>query len=307
MIASTNGARGRSTASAPVAWLWMTVPIAVLALAASLAGIFFDSVYARETENWAAQGVGQDIANLIAFPALLLFAWRAGRGSIRAYLGWLGVLVYSVYNFVIYAFDVRFNALFLVYVAVLGMSIYALIGGLAAIDARRLRGAFGPRTPVRSTAVVLIVIGACSYGLWLAGDLPAIIGGTVPPEVLDADVPTNPVHVLDMAVLLPAVLAAGILLTKRRPWGYLLAPVLLSGLTLIAIGIASLMLVMDARGIPDASVGLGAAFAVIAVVQFALVLRFTRDLDPALRVDDVVAGRSGAIGDEDRSRPVLTP
>jgi len=53
-------------------WLWLSVPIATLAIGASLSGIFVDSVYARETENFAAQGVGQDIANLIAYPILLL-------------------------------------------------------------------------------------------------------------------------------------------------------------------------------------------------------------------------------------------
>ena len=56
-------------------WLWLSVPIATLAIVASLSGIFVDSVYARETENFAAQGVGQDIANLIAYPILLLLAW----------------------------------------------------------------------------------------------------------------------------------------------------------------------------------------------------------------------------------------
>jgi len=96
-------------------WLWLSVPIATLAVVASLSGIFVDSVYARETENFAAQGVGQEIANLIAYPVLLLLAW--GRAEDRcAHLGWAGVLVYSVYSYAIYAFDVRFNGLFLVYV-----------------------------------------------------------------------------------------------------------------------------------------------------------------------------------------------
>ena len=48
-------------------WLWLSVPIATLGIAAGLSGIFVDSVYARETKNFAAQGVGQDIANLIAY------------------------------------------------------------------------------------------------------------------------------------------------------------------------------------------------------------------------------------------------
>ncbi len=195
LVSTTSG--GRAERPAPW-WLWLSVPIATLAIAASFSGIFVGSVYARETENFAAQGVGQDIANLIAYPALLLLAWAASRGSVRAYLGWLGVLVYSVYAYAIYAFDVRFNALFLVYVAVLGLSIYALVGGLAAIDPVRVKEAFGPGTPVRSTWVVLVILGVMFYIQWLSEDLPAILGGKTPQSLLDAGLPTSPVHVLDM-------------------------------------------------------------------------------------------------------------
>ena len=80
-------------------WLWLSLPIAVLAMTGSLIGIVLDDeIYSEETANWAAQSVGQDIANLVAFPVLLLLALLAGRGSMRAYLGWAGVLVYSAYT-----------------------------------------------------------------------------------------------------------------------------------------------------------------------------------------------------------------
>jgi hypothetical protein len=88
-----------------------------------------------------------------AEPDLLV---RPDRGFVVSHAGiangkFHGILVYSVYSYAIYAFDVRFNALFLVYVAVLGLSIYALIGGLTAVDPVRVKAAFGQRVPVRST------------------------------------------------------------------------------------------------------------------------------------------------------------
>lgn len=60
---------------------------------------------------------------------LVASAILAGRGSGRAHLVWLGVLVYLIYSYIIYALSVQFNPLFLVYVALLGCSLYALIGG----------------------------------------------------------------------------------------------------------------------------------------------------------------------------------
>jgi hypothetical protein len=107
---------------------------------------------------------------------------------------------------------VGFNALFLVYVAVLGLSIYSLIGGLTAVDPVRVKAAFGQSVPVRSTWIVLIIVPLMFYIQWLSEDLPAILGGKTPQSLIDAGLPTSPVHVLDMAVLLPATLVS------QTPW-----------------------------------------------------------------------------------------
>jgi hypothetical protein len=48
---------------------------------------------------------------------------------------------------VIYAFHVRFNPLFLVYVALLGLSLYALIGGLATTDFQAVKARFTEKRP----------------------------------------------------------------------------------------------------------------------------------------------------------------
>jgi hypothetical protein len=275
-------------------WLWLSVPIAMLAVGASLSGIFLGSVYAKETENFAAQSVGQDIANLVAYPVLLLMAWAAGRGSVRAYLAWLGVLVFSVYSYAIYSFDVRFNGLFLVYVAVLGLSIYALIGGLAVVDPDRVKAAFGSKAAVRSTWIVLVIVAALFYIQWLSEDVPAILGGKTPQSLLDAGLPTSPVHVLDMAVLLPAVLVTGVLLSKRRAWAFFLAPVLLTALILLALAIVTLMAVLQLRDVSGGSWAIAAVFAVIGLILLAVEFRFSGNLDRNATLGDVLRTPSGA-------------
>src|SRR4051794_13669143 len=133
-------------------WLRLTAPIVVLALASSLTGLLVDRTYANETANWAGQAVGQDIANLVAFPVLVWCAIVAVRGSLRAYLLWLGLLAFSAYSFAIYAFAMHFEPLFLVHVAVFGMSVYALIGGLASLDVKGVKASLSDRAPVRWTA-----------------------------------------------------------------------------------------------------------------------------------------------------------
>lgn len=242
-------------------FLWFSVPIALLAMAASVAGVVSEGTYAGETSNWAAQAVGQDAVNLAVYPVLLLLARAAARGSLGAYLVWLGVLAYTAYSYVIYAGFTHFGPWFLVYVAILGLSGYALIGGLAVLDPTRVRGAFGDRAPARPAGGVLVAFGGLYALLWLSEILPAAISGETPEPVDLVGLPTNPVWVLDLAFVLPAMVAAGLLLWRRRALGYVLAPPLLTfG---VAMGVA-------VQGMFVSMAGRGEDTAVVAVVMMAI-------------------------------------
>jgi hypothetical protein len=274
-------------------WLWLSVPIAILAMAGSVVGIAFeDRIYGQETANWAAQSVGQDIANLVAYAVLLLLALLAGRGSVRAYLAWTGVLVYSVYTYAIYVFDIHFGPLFLVWLAVFGLSVYALIGAVANVDPERVRATLTGRAPVRSTGGVLIGIGAAFALLWLSEIIPPLFSGTVPQAVAEAGVPTNPVHVLDLALFLPGAILAGVLLTRRRAWGYVLAPTILVAMIMLALGIVSLMVVLSVRG-EASSLGVGVGIGVLALVELLVVVRFLWGIHGEAGLGDVLRRPDG--------------
>jgi len=103
-------------------WIWLSVLVSVLVAGASGAGIFVKSIYSQETVSYTAQGVGQDIVNIVvAIPVLLISAYFLRKRSVRALLVWLGALVYVVYSYVMYAFSVHFGFLFPFYIAVLGL------------------------------------------------------------------------------------------------------------------------------------------------------------------------------------------
>jgi hypothetical protein len=262
--------------------LWLSVPIALLAIVASAIGIF-GNVYDRETNNWAAQAVATDIVNLIAYPALLLLALLAARGSLRAHLAWTGVLGYSVYAYAIYSFDIRFGPLFLVYVAVLGMSIHAVIGALASLRDREMQVGLDAEAPVRFTAGILVGLATVFYLLWLSGIVPGAFDGTTPSELRETGLPSNPVHVLDMAFFLPALILAGVLLWRRRSLGYVLAPVVLTMAALLGLGIVCLQFVLDARG--DEPVwALAAGIGVVTMIEVALVIQLLRNTEWTRRV-----------------------
>lgn len=234
-------------------WLWLSVGAALLAIAGSIIALSVPSIYASLTPAFLPQALAQDIANLaIVSPAWLILAVLALRGSLRAYLLWLGVLTFTVYNYVIYAFSVPFGPLFLLWVAVLGLSLYALIGGLTAMDHKAVESAFTSRGAITVIAWFLIVTALLFGFLWLSEDVPALLSGSRPQSVVDMALPTNPVHILDLAFFLPATIATGVMLLKKNPLAYIVAPALIVFLVLTGIPILLTPLVQSVRGEPAA-------------------------------------------------------
>ncbi len=231
-------------------WLWLTVPIAILLAIAAGGGVLVNSLY-RDAPYFAAQAIGQDYVSLtVVLPTLIISAFFAFRSAPRARMVWLGVLVYLVYSYAIAAFDVKFNRLFLVYVALLGCSLYALIGGLVTTDMARIRACFTEKTPVKAVSVYLAVLALLFYFLWLSEVIPALMTGKVPQSVRDNSTPTNAVHVLDMAWVLPAFGITAVSLWRRQSLGYTLAGAVLSYIVLLVLAILSMVVFMIREGQP---------------------------------------------------------
>ena len=240
---------GNKGSSGAAAWLWLSIAAVLLAIAGSIVALAVKSIYAGLTPVFLPQALAQDIANLaLVAPLWLLLAALALRGSLRAYLLWLGVLTFTVYNYVIYTFSIPFGPLFLLWVAVFGMSIYALIGGIATVDHQAVKSAFTSRRATLAVAWTLIITAVLFGLLWLSEDVPALLSGARPQSLVDMALPTNPVHILDLAFFLPAVIATGVMLIKQRPLAYTLAPTFIVFLILTGIPILLTPVVQTARG-----------------------------------------------------------
>jgi hypothetical protein len=210
----------------------------LLAIAGSVIGLAVPSIYASLTPAFLPQALAQDIANLaIVSPAWLILAALALRGSLRAYLLWLGLLTFTVYNYVIYTFSIPFGPLFYLWVAVLGLSLYALIGGVAVVDQEVVASSYTSRRAVNVTAWLLIITVVLFGLLWLSEDVPALLSGSRPQSVVDMALPTNPVHILDLGFFLPAGIATGVMLLKQKALAYSVAPAFLVFLILTGIPI----------------------------------------------------------------------
>ncbi len=249
----TNATDTRSVPRVAVVWLWLSIIAALLAIAGNIIALSVPGIYARLTPVFFPQAIAQDIASLaLVSPAWLIFAAFALRGSLRAYLLWLGVLTFTVYNYVIYTFSVPFGLLFLLWVAVLGLSLYALIGGIAVVNHESVKSSFTNRRVIMLVAWFLLVVAVLFSLLWLSEDVPALLSGNTPQSVIDMALPTNPVHILDLAFFLPAVIITGVLLLKQKSLAYTVAPAFIVFLILTGIPILITPVVQTARGTPAA-------------------------------------------------------
>lgn len=259
-------------------WLWLTIPTAILLVIAAGCGLFIDGLY-RDTPGLVAQAVGQDAITLvIALPALLIGAFLTSRGSQRARLIWLGGLVYVVYTYASYAFGIRFNPLFLIYIALLGCSTYALIGGLVTTDWAGIKAGFTERTPVRAVSIFLLGIAGLFYLMWLSEAVPASLTGIPPQSVKDDGTPTNVIHVLDMAWLLPALVITAVSLWRKKPMGYALAAALLANLVFLALAILA-MIVFQTRGGDPLVIPIAVIFVGLFAVSIGMLIWLLRGLE----------------------------
>jgi hypothetical protein len=258
-------------------YMWLSVLVALLVLIASTAGLFLKSTYTRETMSWTVQAYGQDIANIVAAAALFITAYFANKESVKAFLIWIGLLLALIYPYVIYAFDIHFNRLFLVYVAIVGLSFYTLFGSMIRINLSSLQQFFSDNTKARLVSVFLLLVALLFALLWLKEDIPALVAGTIPQSITDNGLLTNPVHVLDLGLYLPAMIITAILLWRKKLLGYLLAIPLLVFNILTGIGIIAGLLATSSPAF-SASLGIELFIAVIVVVSLVLSVLFLREV-----------------------------
>lgn len=221
-----------------IKFVWFAIPLIILQTLAAGIGFFSKNFYILETDSLASAIRGTDIFSLfIVVPLLAACFILIQRGSIKAFLVWLGTLGIIVYNYTFACFNVHFNVLFLVYTTILGLAAYALVGGAFTSNIHDLKVHFSNHPVHKSVGIFQIIIALLFYFIWLKAIIPAHLNNEPTKMIADWNVVTNAIYVIDMAFLLPAFIWGGISLIKQKPAGYLL-----SGMNLVIITLMSFCL-----------------------------------------------------------------
>lgn len=211
-----------------------TVLIVLLSPVSSLLGLLREGHYVVHTANVSRIYVQDVILLILAVPILGVGLWLARRGSIRGRFVWLGALAYMVYMWTHYAFAVGYNDFFLGYVALLGLSVFTLFGGVVTTDAGRVFRMLHGDVSTAIYASVLVVTGIGLAGLWLFEIVPALLVGELPAAIVQLGPKAAHTYVVDLGILVPSLLITAVWLRWERPWGYVCTGVLLVFAALIA-------------------------------------------------------------------------
>ena len=241
----------------------------VLATVAAVAGLAVRGLY-TDAPNWIQQAQGTDLATLLlAVPVLVLGLWHGSRGSSAGRLAVVAGLLYLVYNYAIFAFSVAMNSLTAVHIAILGLALWSLLlAGRSAVDGAE---AVTERLNRRAAGGLLIGVAAMFGLLWLGQIAAVATTGVLPPDLIKADISSNPVYALDLGFFLPLCAIAGIGLLRRNG-AAAFAFSMLVWVPLMGAGVVGGMVMMavtgDQTAVPVAVVitALGAVSSILAAV-----------------------------------------
>ncbi|MCS6846837.1 MAG: hypothetical protein RMN52_03885 [Anaerolineae bacterium] len=261
---------------------WLSGLLVVVTFVHSAIGALFPGIF-RDPAMTAGNAQGTAIVSLtIAIPVLVISMIRAAQGSYRAQIIWLGALGYILYNAAIFAFAVAFNPLFLLYVASLSLSLWAIVALLIHMDVGEIRARFASNLPVRFFAIYVLVASALFFFTWMRQIIPAMFVPTKPAFLHGTDLLTSPTHVLDLGFALPLSVLGAVWLWQRKSWGYLLVGMMLS---MLAIETWSITVdqVFGHLSDPAASLDAVPLFAVLTVIGLAVAIAYLRHLRTASR------------------------
>lgn len=223
----TVGALGRRTRR--LSWL-----LVAAALVAALPTLLVDGVLnGPAVMNGSARGTALVVLAL-AVPVLIGSLARPVP-SPRNHACALGALGYLAYNAGLFVYATPFNELFLAYVAMLGLAVWAMVSALVDLPTP---GPVPEGLPARAIAGFLVGIATLNGLGWLGFIVPDLGNADDPAFLHGTGLTTNPIYVQDLALAIPAVVTIAVLLWQRRPWGGLLGGAALVFWVVESVGVA---------------------------------------------------------------------
>jgi hypothetical protein len=184
---------------------------------------------------------------VLGLPLLAVSFWLARRGSLRGRLLLTGTLGFILYTYITMCFGAAYNKLFLVYVTLFSLSLFAFIFSMMSFEMKTLPAHFSEKLPRRWISGLLFFAAVFLALAWL---------GRIAPTVFEDQTPALEnttsmfIQAMDLGIIIPLCVLAGILLLRRSAWGYLLASVGLLKFLTMGVAVSLMGLNMVRVGVP---------------------------------------------------------
>ena len=238
--------------------------------------INMQGLYWYDTVSSAAQMQGNDLITLVVgLPLLAISTWLAFRGSLRGRLLLTGTLGFFLYTYMSMSMLTAFNALFLVYVLIFGLSLYAFILSMLSFDLQDLPGHFSESLPRKWMAGFMFAVAAFLLFAWLSQIFSPLLSNK--PALLE-NTTTMVIQAMDLAIIIPLAILAGILLLRRSAYGYLLSSIFILKAITLGLAISTMGINMTLKGVPD-SLGMLVPFLMITFTNLAMAVSLMKNIN----------------------------
>lgn len=255
----------------------MTLILSFLALYASLAGVldknlYTDVFFAGSLSKTLISGsLAQDtisipLSLLLVFLSLLFLKYP----GYKTFIAILGLTGYFFYGYGLYTMQGQYTSIYLIYLAVFGLSIYSMIWGLTSFKPDAVKQARLPGALRMSISIFLIVILLVLVPVWLLRITPDIA------KHIPGD--TYAVFVLDLCVVFPAFGIIAAKLLRNKPFGNILAGVALFKTLTICLSVAFGEWFVPLRNGFQVDYGMITIFSALTVLSFALIVLYMLNL-----------------------------
>ena len=208
---------------------------ALIAVTAVISYIYQSTIY-PSTELLISFLPSDAAILIIGLPTLLVSMSLTRRGVLTGLLLWPGVMLFVFYNYLIYVLAIPFNLGYLLQLTLVGLSAYNLISLVDNIDGSKLKEKLTNAVPERLTGGILAGLGLLFFLRSSVQLISILINRT---SISETALALNSVDFL----ISPIWIVSGILLWKRRAFGYVVGLGMLFQASMLFIGLIFVLVV----------------------------------------------------------------
>lgn len=191
--------------------------------------LFGNGAYANNSMLKATTAKGTDLVMLLVSVGLLITTLKRNTGAKMKLLHG-GFLVSVLYYSATTAFGIAYSRMFLLYLSMFSSAFFAFV--VTMIDLNETIRPVKNDGKHTGTAIFTMAAG-CTVLVWLMSILPTVFTNA-PLDIIEVST-TEPTFIIDIGLIFPTCILGGILLLQKRPMGYILPPIMLTFLMIIAV------------------------------------------------------------------------